>query len=130
MSTAGGSALLALALLLPLACTSLSAQEDRSALIVDPTEQSRAELVRVVSAALNDAPVTIAPDALTRDSVLTIERQPLRDLAGLPAAGRVLGVPEQFRLVTNGSRCVLVRKADGARMPLTATRCRAAATDP
>jgi hypothetical protein len=29
--------------LLPLACTSLSAQEDRSALIIDPPEQSRAD---------------------------------------------------------------------------------------
>ena len=94
-------------------------------MIVSPSEQSRAELLRVVSSALNGAAVTIAEDALTRENVLNIEQRPPRELEGRPLTGRVLGMPEQFRLVINGSRCMLVHQSDGMRFELTATRCRA-----
>lgn len=111
--------------LLPVACTTLSAQQDVPALITNPSEQSRAELLRVVSGALNGAAVAIADDALTRESVLTIEQRPPRELEGRPLTGRVLGMPEQFRLVINGARCALLHQSDGMRFELTATRCRA-----
>src|SRR5207244_4525833 len=81
------------------ACVALSAQPDNAAVIVHPTAASRAELSRAVSVALQGAPVTLADDALTRDSLLIIEPSHPRDASGLPLNGRERRKPEQFRLV-------------------------------
>ena len=85
--------LLATAALTPIACGTLAAQE-QPALIAAPTADSRAELTRVVSAAMNGQPVTLADDALTRDSVLTIERRTPPGPQGRAATGRTLEAPE------------------------------------
>jgi hypothetical protein len=113
---------LAASLLVPAACGTLSAQE-RPAVIAAPTDRSRAELERVVSAAFNGQPVTLASDALTRDSVLTIERRTPPGPQGRAATGRTLEAPEQFKLVLRGARCVLVRVADGREWELSEARC-------
>jgi hypothetical protein len=110
------------AVLAPLACSTLSAQE-QPALIASPTEGSRAELQRVVSSAFNGQPVTLAGDALTRDSVLTIERRTPPGPQGRAATGRTLETPEQFRLVLRGARCVLVRAGDGHEWELHEAQC-------
>jgi hypothetical protein len=112
--------------LLP-ACESFSAQPDVPAVIVHPTAASRAALARAVGAALQGAPVTLADDALTRDSQLLIEPVHPRDANGLPLNGRELGRPEQFRLVKNGSRCVLIHQSTGKRQTLRSTKCAPAA---
>jgi hypothetical protein len=113
--------LTAVALAVP-ACGTVSAAE-QPAVIAQPTESSRSELLRVVTAAFNGRPVTIADDALTRDSVLTIERREPRDLEGRPFGGRVLEAPEQFQLVLRDAECELVRQSDGRRWRLSETRC-------
>jgi hypothetical protein len=113
---------LAAATLAPAACGTLSAQE-QPAVIASPTEQSRAELERVVSAAMNGQPVTLANDALTRDSVLMIQRRTPPGPQGRAATGRTLDAPEQFRLVLRGERCVLVHVADRREWPLEEARC-------
>jgi hypothetical protein len=119
--------LLVLSILPVAACGTLVAQEDQPALIAAPTEQSRAELRRVVSEAMNGLPVTLADDALTRDSTLTIERRTPPGEQGRAATGRTLDPPEQFRLVLRGGSCVLVRAADGREWPLDEAQCVAAA---
>jgi hypothetical protein len=106
------------------ACVSI-AQQDTPAIITNPTEESHGELVRVVSGALSSTPVTIARDALTRDSLLLIERTPARDAAGQRLTGRDLEKPEQFNLLKNGEQCVLVHEGTGKRSVLTKTRCTA-----
>ena len=116
------SCVLAMAVLTPVACGTLSAQE-QPAVIASPTAQTRAELVRVVSAAMNGQPVMLADDALTRDSVLTIERRTPPGPQGRAATGRTLEAPEQFKLVLRGTRCVLVRAADGREWELEEARC-------
>ena len=113
---------LSVATLSVLACTTLVAEE-RPALIERPTQQSRAELLRVLGDAFYGRPVTIADDALTHDSVLVIERREPRGLEGNPAGGRVLETPEQFRLVLRDARCELVRSSDQRRWTLTQTSC-------
>jgi hypothetical protein len=110
------------ALLLPLACSTLSAQE-QPAVISSPTDASRAELFRVVTAATGGQGITLAGDALTRDSVLTLERQTPPGEQGRAATGRTLEEPLQFRLVLRGTRCVLVRPSDGREWELTETQC-------
>ncbi|HEY2944440.1 MAG TPA: hypothetical protein VGN09_18555 [Vicinamibacteria bacterium] len=105
------------------ACATLSGRRDRPAVLTNPTAEIRAELVRTVSAALSTAPITIADDALTRESTLIIERTRPRDASGVPLSGRETGRPEQFRLVKNGSRCVLVHERTGKRWTLESATC-------
>lgn len=105
------------------ACTSM-AQQGTPALIVDPSAEGHAELVRVVSAALNTSTVIIAADALTRESTLLIERTPARDATGQRFSGRDFGKPEHFQLVKDGKRCVLVHRGSGQRIELTKSRCK------
>jgi hypothetical protein len=114
--------LLATTMSAAVACGTLSAQE-RPAVIVAPTAQSRAELERVLSAAFNGQPITLAADALTRDSVLAIERRMPPGPQGRAATGRTLEAPVQFRLVLRDDRCVLVRAADHREWQLAETRC-------
>lgn len=114
--------LLATAVAAPAACGTLSAQE-RPALIVAPTAQSRAELARAVSAAMNGQAVTLADDALTRESLLTIERRTPPGPQGRAATGRTLDAPEQFRLVLRGTHCMLVHATNGREWELAEARC-------
>lgn len=126
MNAAKRTCWLAPALLTPVACGTLGAQE-QPALIAAHTEQSRAELARVVSAAFNGQPVTLADDALTRESQLTIERRTPPGPQGRAATGRTLEEPQRFDLVLRTGRCLLVR-ADGREWELTEARCVPAAT--
>jgi hypothetical protein len=105
------------------ACATTSGRRDLPAVLTNPTAESRAALARAVSGALNGAPITIADDALTRDSALIIERPQPRTADGVPLSGRERGRPEHFRLVKNGSRCVLVHERTGKRWTLKAATC-------
>lgn len=110
----------------PVACGTLGAQE-QPALIAAHTEQSRAELARLVSTAMNGQTVTLADDALTRESELTIERRTPPGEQGRAATGRTLEAPQQLKLVLRTGRCLLVR-GDGREWELTQARCVPAAT--
>jgi hypothetical protein len=105
------------------ACATTSGRRDLPAVLTNPTAKSRADLVRRVSGALHGAPITIADDALTRDSTLIIEHTQPRAADGVPLSGRERGRPEHFRLVKNGSRCVLVHERTGNRWTLKAATC-------
>ena len=122
MSAAIRACWLAAATIAPIGCGTLSAQE-QPAVISAPTAESRAELARVVSAAFNGQPVTLADDALTRESVLTIERRTPPGDQGRAATGRTLGVPERLNLVLRGTRCFLVHAADGREWQLNQAQC-------
>ena len=105
------------------ACTSSFAQPEVAAVIDKPTSESRAELAQAVSSALNGAPVTLADDALTQDSLLIIEKAHPRDANGVPLSGRDLDKPENFRLVKMGKHCALVHERTGKRTTLASTTC-------
>jgi hypothetical protein len=103
-------------------CQTLATDSDVAARITNPTDDSRDALQRAVNNAL-DANVTLADDALTNSSVLTIERNPPRSMENLPAQGRNMDMPMQFRLVLNDGDCVLIYTADDSRRKLSDTRC-------
>ena len=84
--------LLAAATSVPLACSSLS-PEEQPALLADSSPGSRAELARVVTAAADGRPALLADDALTRDSVLTLEQREPSAQTGRLATGRMLDAP-------------------------------------
>ena len=87
-------------------------------MLVEPGAAARAELVSVVSTALNGRPVTLADDALTDVPLLILERPPRGVLDG-----RRMDRPERFHLVDAGGTCVLVHEASGRRFPLVEARC-------
>ena len=109
--------------LLPAGCNMNSMHEERTARIVNATDESRAELKRVVSDMLFGAEVLLADDALMDSSVLVIERSRIRGLNNPPLSGRDLGRPERFQLVTAGTKCVLIHENDQARYELPNTEC-------
>lgn len=102
------------------ACHSLPTQVDQPALIREPTAASQAELRAVLHEALGDNEIRLAPDALTRSSILALEQ----GASAPPAArGRILELPERFELVLNGTRCYLIRSTTGQRYELEQTDC-------
>ncbi len=105
-------------------CQTLATDDDVAARITNPTADSRAALQEAVNDAL-DTDVMLADDALTDTSVLTIERNPPRSMENLPAQGRNMDGPMQFRLVKNGDDCVLIYTNDDSRRKLANTRCTA-----
>ena len=79
----------------------------------------------MVREALGGVPVTLADDALTRESALIVERALVRGPDGTRAQGRETGRPDHFRLVKSGGRCVLVHEESGRRFPLSGVACAA-----
>jgi hypothetical protein len=103
-------------------CAALAASE-QPALLVNPSASDLAELQQVVSAALHGAPVRLADDVLTRESVLTIDRVEPRAADGAPLDGRQIGQPRHFRLVKSGSHCFLIQEGSGKHWPLRTITC-------
>ncbi len=103
-------------------CQTLATDGDVAARITNPTDDSRIALQNAINAAL-DTNVTLASNALNDSSVLTIERNPSSSMENLPAQGRNMDMPMQFRLVLNDGDCVLVYTADDSRRKLADTSC-------
>lgn len=106
------------------ACRSWPAERGVPAIVTHPTAASRADLERAVSQAFGGAPVRLARDALTRESVLIVGRAQARDIRGLPLNGRELQRPQHFQLLLRASRCVLLHIETGRARVLAHTRCR------
>jgi hypothetical protein len=111
------------ALLMLSACASV-ADQDGSAVLIEATMETHDELLKVVSAALNVATVTIAANALTRDSELIIERVTARDAGGRRLQGRELSQPEHFHLTSAAGRCVLIHTRTKVEYQLSTAKCR------
>ena len=118
------SAVIAGVALAMVGCQTLANGEDVAARITNPTDHSRAALQNTVNDVLN-TDVALADDALTDSSVLTIERRPPRSIQSPPAQGRNMDTPIQFRLVLNGSDCILIDQRDNSRHLLEKTTCAA-----
>ena len=103
-------------------CKNVAPAVDQAAVIVNPDAASRAALQATVNAALH-TDVALADDALTDTSILIIERKAPQSIEGSPAQGRTMEMPFQFRLVTNGSECVLIDQRDMSRTVLADTVC-------
>ena len=111
------------AVLLISGCQTMTAAADVPALIAAPDDASRAALRQTVSAIFGGRDVPLADDALTRSSLLLIERNPRGSLDAPPATGRVMEEPIRFRLVKSGTDCVLVDLRDESRHLLPDTTC-------
>ena len=113
----------ATAVLLISGCQTMNAAADVPALITAPDDASRAALRETISAIFGGRNVPLADDALTRSSLLLIERNLRGSLEAPPATGRVMEEPIRFRLVKSGDDCVLVDLRDQSRHLLPDTSC-------
>lgn len=107
-------------------CATHASSDDVAAVITNASSQTHDEIRRVISTQLNGAPVTIAPDALTKDSFVVIERQPVHDQRGLLVDGRDTSRPEIFDLRKKGRLCTLVQRRTEKHITLALARCTAA----
>jgi hypothetical protein len=122
MINATRASALALCLVAVGACKNVAPDADQPAVIVNADDASRAALQQTINLLL-ETDVLLADDALTSTSLLTIERKIPQSIDGSPAQGRNMEMPFQFRLVTDGSNCVLIDQRDSSRHLLANTRC-------
>ena len=105
-------------------CQTVNTDLDRPARIVNADADSRAALQAAVNEALGTE-VLLAQDALTDTSLLTIERWPAGTMENPVPQGRSLERPVLFRLVINGSDCILIDQRNESRHVLKDTDCAA-----
>ena len=103
-------------------CQTVNTDLDRPARIVNADADSRAALQAAVNEALGTE-VLLAQDALTDTSLLTIERWPAGTMENPVPQGRSLEKPVLFRLVINGSDCILIDQRNESRHVLEDTDC-------
>lgn len=105
------------------ACSTSDLQADVPALLTNPSKDTRLEIEQSVSAALDGASITVAADALTQSSILTIEQGKSQSIERPAELGRNLGRPEHFQLMVDGPQCVLVHRRTGLHWILRNSEC-------
>ena len=110
-------------LILLAACQGLTASPDLPALIVQPDEASRAALKDTLSELFGGTEITLADDALTHSSLLSLEMNSRKQPDSQSALGRVVTKPFRFQLFKSKSGCFLVDLQDGRRYLLVDTSC-------
>jgi hypothetical protein len=111
------------ALLLLAGCQAIGANDDQPAVIVQPSDASRAALKQTLSAIFGGEEITLADDALTYSSMLTLENSPPNSADSQAALGRVVTRPFSFQLIKNRHACFLVDLRVGERHFLANTTC-------
>jgi hypothetical protein len=107
-----------------IACHATASRPEVAAVLVDPTVQTRTELLSAVRKMLGVSSVVLADDAFTRSNVLIIERQPARDQDRVRISGRDMDRPITFKLVKIANDCVLLDTRDEKRVVLPTAVCR------
>lgn len=110
------------AIALVLCACALSAAESTPAVITSTNAASRAMLQQTVSTLLGRR-VTLADDALTRDSTLVVERTVARDPSGNRIEAAERSGPETIRLVRRGNECVVIHERTQNTATLSGVTC-------
>ena len=108
--------------LLTTGCQTMGSDTDQPARIINPDDASRAALQSTINGILK-TDVTLAENALTESSLLIIELSPPRTMENPNPLGRIMDEPIQFRLVINGSDCILIDQRNESRHMLKNTEC-------
>lgn len=105
------------------ACETMDIASMTDALLLSPSDETKAEISTIVSEALNGTRVLVAPDSLTTRSTLSIDPAG----SGHPiAGGRLMGKPDHFDLKMSGKTCYLVHRQSGEVYRVKTATCRAA----
>jgi hypothetical protein len=113
-----------IALVLCACGTTQGTEHATPAVIVSADAISRSALQQAIVSMLGK-PVTLADDALTHESVLTIERTAARDPSGRRIESRDTALPDTFRLIQRATQCILVHEATHKESVLRGVKCRA-----
>ena len=105
-----------------LGCQTVEPDYDKPARIIDVDDASRSALQQAVDAAIGTN-VTLADNALTDTSLLTLENRPPRSMTNPNPQGRIMEIPIQFQLIKNGNDCILIDQRDRSRQVLSGTSC-------
>jgi hypothetical protein len=111
------------ALLLLAGCQTITANDDQPAVIVQPSDASHAALKETLSAIFGGEDITLADDALTYSSMLSLENNMPNTEDSQAALGRVVTRPFSFQLIKNRQGCFLVDLRVGERHFLADTTC-------
>lgn len=103
-------------------CQTVGPEHEVPAKIVNPDDASRAALQEAVNKIMGSN-VTIADNALTASSYLTIENRPQPTMENPVPMGRDYQRPVSLRLVIVDSECILVDDRNDGRYLLQNTRC-------
>ncbi|QYK00408.1 hypothetical protein [Shewanella psychrotolerans] len=95
------------------------------ALVTEPSAESINELEIAIANLLKMEQVTIADNAFTRNSRLSLERAPHTDPNGQLLMGRSFELPEIVQLWISGDKCFLTDSNNHRSPPLTHTLCQA-----
>ena len=98
-------------------CETMPPSKGAPAVLQASSDEVRAELTEVISNALNGVRITLAPDALTTDSVVIIEKQ------NFAAIGRRMDRPDHFTLSLSNGKCVLTHEETGQNYALKHAKC-------
>ena len=97
---------------------------DKPARIINVDDASRSALQNAVNTAIGTN-VTLADNALTDTSLLTLENRTPRSITNPNPQGRIMEMPIQFQLIKNGNDCILINQRDRSRQVLSGTSCEA-----
>lgn len=93
------------------------------ALLAVDDVQSRASVQMAMQEALGIRSITLARDAFSKNSLLTLEPQVSQGIGRPDADARMQGRPEQFRLQSVAGHCALLRVHTGVSIPLVDVMC-------
>ena len=111
-----------IAMIVLVSCASLSTEEI-PAVFNEVTNRNHQILKQAVEEALNQKSILLSPDAMTRSSLLIIDRKKSEGLSSIDV-GRRFGRPHRFRLVIDRGKCTLVQLDADWRQILRETHCR------
>ncbi len=101
------------------ACKTIPPTKGAPAVLQQASDATTAELTEIISTALHGVRVTLAPDALTTDSTIIIEKQ------NFAAIGRRMDRPDHFTLSLSNNKCVLTHEQTGKHYALKHAKCKA-----
>ncbi len=108
-------------------CKTVPPTKGTPALLTNASPKVIAEIQDVVSQALSGVKVTIAPDVLTKNPVLIMEKPEFLSPAGDPIMGRRMETPQEaadhFSLSKSNGKCVLTHEQTGTNYVLKSAKC-------
>ena len=99
------------------------ASEALPAIISSPSNESTAELQKVIASLLAHNKILLASDAFSQSSFLTLERTAHKSANGQLIMGRTTEKPWQLQLVKKADTCYIKEVVSEKVIPLKITQC-------
>ena len=93
------------------------------ALLSAEDSHSRTNVQKAMQDALGVSSITLARDAFSKQSLLTLAPRSLQKIGRPDADARMPGLPEQFRLLLLDGQCALLRVRTDTSIPLVDVLC-------